>query len=100
MNTLLRKNIDAHMKVSDTEALILMFHHLDMAAALFEAGPLMPEVITAFALRYGDNDDDLGTKSKQKFLECLNQEYVDKFDDEAEEESAGDDESSAVSEGA
>lgn len=81
----MRKNVDANINVSDEEALILLFHYLDMASKIFEAGPLMPEMLAGFYQKYSDSDE-LGTSSKRKFIENLNQEYIDKFDDEAGEE--------------
>lgn len=83
MSVHVKKNIDASFKVTDEEALTLMFHYLDMAVLLFEAGPLQPEVINAFYQQYGDSEE-IGTATKRKFLENLNQEYVDAFDNESE----------------
>lgn len=84
MNT--KKNhVEIEINLKATDAAMLLFHYLDVAAGLFEAGPTQPELLELFVAEYSDSTE-LGVRSKKLFIESLNSEYIEKFDDEAEAE--------------
>lgn len=79
-----KNNVDVVITVTPVDAAKLLFHHLSLAAVLFEAGPsTMAELMGLFNAEYPDSEI-LGVRSKKLFIESLNSEYVEAFDDEAE----------------
>lgn len=84
MNTVKKNHLEIEVNLLPKDAAMLLFHYLDVAAGLFEAGPPQPELLAQFEEAY--QGEDLGVRSKRLFIESLNSEYIEKFDDEAEAE--------------